>query len=178
MLLTSCPHLDRNITCVVLTHRYNYCMSYKQPNEEEIALIRMEHAEQKAKWIEMERTTLYKENNWELNKQREYVRKLYDKILMFESYKNYPRLKKDFCMFFVNHQCAGEIKNTFNHWWVYGNCCLSCSAVMGKTATQLYSPVEDVLAEGQFYLPDYTESEPDELELSTIEAFEDVELDI
>lgn len=153
-------------------------MSYKQPTEEEIAIIRIEHAEQKTKWLEMERTAIYKENNWELNKQRETVRKLYDKILMYESFDDYSRLKKDFCMFFVNGQCAGEIKNTFNHWWIYGNCCLSCSAHMGKSAAQTYTPLEEVLPVGQFYLPLYEEPEPTELELSTIEAFEDDTIDI
>lgn len=110
-------------------------MAYKQPDEETIQNTRAEHEIQKDILTSMELVAEYKQNNPVLNKQREVVRKLYDTILMYEAYKHYPLLKKDFCMFQASPDCVGELKNTFSHWFMYGNCCAVCNTHVGKTSS-------------------------------------------
>lgn len=135
---------------------------------------------QKILLADMEAIAEYKNNNPVLNKQREEVRKLHDKIVMYQAFEDYQTLKKDFCMFMAVDGCLGEIKNTFNHWFIYGNCCAVCNAHFGR-ASAIYLPYRDTPSpektNGIYSILPEVDEDPLELDEKVVAFMESLYLD-
>lgn len=102
-------------------------MAYVQPSEKEIERLKESYEEEKGVLETMEAEVEFHINNIELGVQRSKVRRIKDKLLMAASYDDFLDFNKTVCAFPVDEDCEGKIKHTFFQWFIYGNCCKSCS---------------------------------------------------
>ncbi len=111
-------------------------MKYSQPSSDEVDRMKEEHQQEKDNLRMLELIVEYHINNPDLNRQREIVRRIKDRIILSEAYFSYPLLKSYVCEFPTSEYCERKIDHSFRDWVTYGNCCKVCNQLLSR-AVQL-----------------------------------------
>jgi hypothetical protein len=97
----------------------------------DLLILKEKYIQERDNLIMLESIVEY-HNNPDLNKQRNIVCRLRDKIFYEESYDEYLKFNKQECQFMRSEYCDIKINNTYRNWLQFGNCCKTCSLEMSN----------------------------------------------